>query len=132
MSRLKKFLHMLTKNNFLGEITISVILIILLILLLNPFNFWMPTAMHMMMIVGLAVFIIIFAGYVWKEKSHDERESLHRNIAARYGYLAGIGILSVGVIIQSMQHTLDIWLIVSLTVMILAKIIGVIYSNQKY
>ncbi len=121
-----------TKNNFLGEISISVILILLLILLLNPFNFWMPTAVHMMMIAGLAVVVIFFAGYVWKEKSHDERESLHRNMAARYAYLAGVGVLSLGVIVQSLQHTLDIWLIVSLTVMILAKIAGVIYSNQKY
>lgn len=115
-----------------SELLISGVLITLLILLLNPFNFWMPTAVHMMMIVAFALFFILFASFIWKEKVQDERESLHRYIAARFAYLSGVTILVIGVIVQSLEHTLDIWLIATLTVMILAKIIGFIYGEKNY
>lgn len=120
------------KNNFWGEITISLVLIFLLILLLNPLGLSMSQSVQMMLTVGLAVIFIVFATFVWKEKAADERESLHRYIAARFAYLAGTAILIVGVIIQSFNHLLDFWLIFALAVMIFAKIIGRIYSQFKH
>lgn len=119
------------KNKFFSEIVISVVLIILLLFLLNPMDFWMPTSVHMMMLVGLAVGFVLFAGLMWRETARDEREQLHKVIAARFSYLIGIASLVTGVIIQSLNHTLDIWLIIALSSMIFGKIAGRIYAELK-
>ena len=50
------------KNNFLQETLVSLALIALLVLFLNPFGFWMPNALLIMMIVGLIVVFALFAG----------------------------------------------------------------------
>ena len=117
------------KNKFLSELIVSLIIIVLLILLINPFEIWMPTAMHMVIFGSLAVLFMLFAGIVWKEKAADEREMLHRAAAGRFAYLAGTLVLAVGVIYEGLQHQYDNWLIVTLGVMILVKIISSIYIN---
>lgn len=120
------------KNSFIQEIIVSLVLIMLLILLLNPFHFWMPDAFLMMMIVGLIVVFALFAGLIWKENARDERENLHRMLAGRIAFLAGSASLVIGIIFQSFKHELDFWLVFTLSVMILAKIIGLIYSKLNH
>lgn len=120
------------KNNFLQEIFVSLALIVLLVLFLNPFGFWMPNALLIMMIAGLIVVFALFASFIWRETAQDEREALHRFMAGRIAYLAGAGGLVVGIIVQSLQHNLDGWLVGILGIMIFAKIIGLIYGRIKY
>ena len=120
------------KNNLLQEISISLILIVLLGLFLNPFGFWMPDALVMMIILGLIVVFAIFSGFMWKERAQDEREALHRMLAGRVAYLIGTGILMLGIIVQSSRHEIDSWLVFTLGAMILAKIFGVIYSRKNH
>ncbi len=120
------------KNNFFGEIAISIILLVFLVLLVNPFDFLMPKSMEMLLLVGLALIFIIFVGFFWKEKAIDERENLHRYIAGRFAYFTGVSLLTLGVIIQSLRHTLDRWLVVILIAMIIAKIFGLIYGHIKH
>ena len=119
------------KNNFLQEVSVSLVLIILLVLLLNPFNFWMPTSVLMAMLVWLIVIFALFASFVWKEFAKDERELLHRMIAGRVAYLVGTGTLVLAIIVQCFSHNLDPWLVFALVLMILAKIFGIIYSRTK-
>ncbi len=120
------------KNNFLQEICISLTLIVLLILLINPFDFWMPNTFLMMIVVGLVVVFTFFAFFIWRENAKDERDALHRLMAGRIAYLTGAGTLVIGITVQSLQHNIDIWLVVILGVMIFAKIIGNIYGRVKY
>ena len=120
------------KNNFLQEVLISLVLIALLVLFLNPFDFWMPNALLMMMVAGLVVIFALFAGFVWRENAKDEREASHRLMAGRIAYLAGAGGLVIGVVVQSLAHDLDAWLSVVLGLMIFAKIIGLMYSRIQH
>lgn len=120
------------KNNLIQEIVVSVILIALLVLCLNPFNFWMPDTVVMMIVIGLVVVFTIFSGFIWKEHAHDEREMLHRMLAGRIAYLAGVGTLLLGVILETLKHRLDPWLVITLGVMIFAKIFGIIYSQNRH
>lgn len=120
------------KNNFLGEMVISSILILLLLFMINPLDFWMPTPANMMFVIALGVFFMIFASFVWKEKSTDERDTLHRGIASRFAYLTGTGLLVVSIIFQSLSHMIDGWLIFILGAMILAKIVGLLYGRIRY
>lgn len=120
------------KNSFLGEIVISLVLIVLLILIINPLNFWMPNQAHMMMVIALGVLFMIFASFVWREKTTDERDNLHRSIASRFAYVTGTGLLVIAIIVQILTHTLDMWIVVVLGTMILAKIIGLWYAKIKH
>ncbi len=120
------------KSSFLPEIAISIVLLIFLIFLINPTNFWMPEPAQMLLLVGLTISFILFASFIWKEKASDEREVLHRAIASRFAYIVGTTLMVIGVIVQELQHGLDKWLVVSLAGMIFAKIVGFIYSQLKH
>jgi len=120
------------KNNFLQEIIVSGVLIILLVLFLNPFELWMPPILLMMMVLGLVVVFSLFASFIWRENNKDEREGLHKMMAGRIAFLAGTATLVIAIIIQSFRHELDAWLVVTLGVMILAKIVGLLYGRIKY
>jgi len=119
-------------NSFLSELSVSVILVILLFLLINPVKFVMPNEVNMLLILGLVISFIIFSAFIFKEKAKDERENLHRYISARFAYLVGMSILVIGIIVQSLNHRLDTWLISTLMSMILAKIAGSIYGRLKH
>ena len=120
------------KNNFLQEVSVSVILVVLLVLFLNPLGFWMSNTLLMMLMPVLVVVFVVFASFVWKESSRDEREGLHKMMAGKFAFLAGAGALIIGIIVQSLQHNLDGWLVFVLGAMILAKIVGLIYGRIKY
>jgi len=117
------------KHKLLQEISISGILIILLILFLNPFGFWMPNTLLMMMVLGLVVVFALFSSFVWRENHKDEREGLHKMMADRIAYLTGTALLTLGIIVQSFNHELDPWLVLILAGMIVAKVIGLIYGR---
>ena len=120
------------KNNFLQEIIVSVVLIILLVLFLNPFELWMPPILLMMMMLGLVIVFSLFASFIWRENDKDEREGLHKMMAGRFAFLAGTATLVIAIIIQSFRHELDVWLVVTLGIMILAKIVGLLYGRIKH
>lgn len=120
------------KNNFLQEIFVSSIMIILLVLLINPFDFWMPNSFLITIIFWLIIAFSIFSIFIWKEHIQDEREESHRAFAGRVGFIVGSGILLLGIILQCFQHNLDIWLVITLIAMILAKIVGLIYSRARH
>lgn len=120
------------KNNILPEIIIPIVLIVLLILLLDPFMVLMPSTLQMLILVLILIIFSSFSLFIWKEKSHDEREELHKNIASRFAYISGSLVLVLGITFQSLNHSLDPWLLIALIIMILAKIIGSIYAKNKF
>lgn len=121
------------KNDIaLSEIIVSVVFILLLTFFLNPFHLLMPDPLLTMMIVSLLILFGLFAGFIFKETVRDERENLHRFIAARFAYLVGMGVLVIGIIVQSLKHDVDLFLVVTLIVMVLAKLSGFIYAKSKH
>ena len=120
------------KNNFLQETMVSGALIVLLLLFLNPFDFWMPNTLLIMMILVLLIVFALFASFVWRENAKDERESFQKMMAGKFAFLAGAGGLIIGIIVQSLQHNLDGWLVAILGIMIFAKIFGIVYGRIKY
>ena len=119
------------KNNFITEIVVSIIMLGLVIALFNPFNLWMTDMATMSVIILLVVVTTIFVAYVWNESAKDEREVLHRFYASRLSFLLGMATLIIGVIVQGLNHQIDIWLVLALEVMIFAKIGGRIYTKLK-
>ena len=110
---------------------VSLVLIALSVLLLNPFDFWMPDIMVMGVLALVLVLFGVFASFVLREKVFDERDSVHRSLAGRNAFLAGSAILMFGIILQGYAHAVDSWLVVALTVMIVVKIVTRIWSDRN-
>ncbi|MBI3589281.1 MAG: hypothetical protein HY093_02610 [Candidatus Liptonbacteria bacterium] len=120
------------KNKFIQELLISLAFIILLVLVANPFDFWMPSTLTMTAAMLLVATFGVFAVFVWREKAADEREKLHRLMAGRFAYLLGAAGLTAGIVVQSLSHAIDPWLVISLAFMVLGKIVSLIYSRQNF
>lgn len=120
------------KNKFIGEISISLALIGLLVFFINPLGLFMPNSLHPFMVPFLIVLFIIFAGFIWKETPGDEREQMHKFIASRFAYFAIVATLITGVILQSFNGGIDPWIVVAICVGLLAKIVGLIYGHVKH
>ena len=120
------------KDKFLGEIIISLFLVGLLIFFINPLDLLMPQPLHPFMIPTLVALFIIFAAILWKEKPGDEREQLHKLIASRFAYFAAVSVLVISVVVQSLQGKIDPWLVITLCIALLAKILGLIYGHVKH
>jgi len=118
------------KNNLI-ETIVTICLIFIAILLLNPFHFWMPDMIVIVLLAFALVLFGIFASFILREKIFDERDSLHRTLAGRNAFLAGSTILMLGIIIQGYFHSVDPWLVVALIVMIIVKIATRIWSDKN-
>jgi predicted MFS family arabinose efflux permease len=119
------------KNNLKIEVVISSVLVILTLLLLNPFHFWMPNMIHMTILASTLVFFALLAVFIIREKTIDERDGVHRMLAGRMAFLIGAGGLIVGIVYQSYEGNLDIWLVVVLVAMVLTKISTRLYSDRR-
>lgn len=122
---------MLAKYYNLESFLVAAVLIVLSVLLLNPFDFFMPDRMVMVIVVAMALVFVLFAGLVWQEKPGDEREVVHRMATDRVAYLVGIGSLLIVVAVQGFAHQVESWAVLSLAAMVLAKALARIYFQIR-
>lgn len=113
------------------ELITSTLIVVILILFVNPFMILMPSTVLYMALAGLIILVAIFVGLVWREHTNDEREELHRFVASRFAYIVGIVILTIGVALESLGHTPNVWLVSALGAMVLAKLVGHLYSRSR-
>jgi len=114
------------------EIIIGIVVFVLLVAVVNPFEIWMPDMFAMTLVGLLAAASALFAVFVLSERGGDERDAFHRMLADRYAFLAGAGVLVIGIVIESFRHSLDMWLPLALGAMVLVKIIGLLYGRRHY
>jgi len=119
------------KNNLKIDIAISLVLVILSVLLLNPFHFWMPNMIHMVMLALTLVIFALFAIFILREKVEDERDLAHRMLSGRVAFLTGSALLTIGIVIQSLHDSVDIWLVIVLVAMVLSKLVTRMYSDNR-
>ncbi len=108
-----------------SEIIIASLFIVFLFLCLNPFGWFMYSMWEMLILVALVIIFAIFTIFVWKEGKGEM-------LAGRHAFLVGTTTLIAGIVVQSLQHDLDHWLVITLGVMVLAKIFGLLYSQKKF
>lgn len=118
------------KNN-IKEIVVAVAIILIALLLLNPFDFWMPTMMVWSMLAAVLVLFGVFTSFILRENSIDERDSAHRTIAGRNAFLVGSFMLMLGIVFQSRTHTVDPWLVVALVLMVVTKLGTRMWSDRN-
>ncbi len=118
------------KNNLL-ETLVAISLVVLAILLLNPFYFWMPDMVVMCMLAVALGLFGVFASFILREGTVDERDALHRTLAGRNAFLAGSGVLTLAIVVQCYSHSVDPWLVITLIVMIVVKILTRVWSDKN-
>ncbi len=104
------------------EYLVTFALVALLVLLSNPFMFWMPSTLLMVVLTGVTALVFVWVGFVLTENARDEREEINRTISGRTAYLVAAGMLTIALIYQGLTHTIDLWIPATLAVMILAKL----------
>lgn len=112
------------------EIILALIIVILSLLLLNPLELWMPSGSDMAVTGAFLIAFATFALFIFRESAGDEREVLHRNMSGRVAFLAGAGILVLGITLEGLRHNIDPWLIVALIAMVLGKVAGLFWSRK--
>lgn len=113
-----------------NEIVTTIIFVLLLVLFWNPFSIWMPQALTYTVIACLFVVTAIYAGLVLREKPLDEREEKHRASAGRIGFIVGVAVLVLGILIQSLNSHPDPWLIGALGGMIISKVVALAWNRR--
>jgi peptidoglycan/LPS O-acetylase OafA/YrhL len=109
----------------------ALVILAIALIFLNPGHLAMPDNMVTMLVVGMVVAFLSFAALLLREKSNDEREQAHILMAGRISYLVGVGTLICGIIVQSLKHEIDSWLVVSLCMMVFSKLVSRIYSGLR-
>lgn len=112
------------------ELSVGVGLLVLLFVIFNPWNVFMPDYAVMGLLVGAVVLYLAFAALLWREGRGDEREQYHRLIADRMAFLAGSAVLLIAIVAEELAGALDPWLVFGLAAMVLAKIAGLIYGKK--
>jgi len=113
------------------EIILIVIMVILALVATDPFSLLMPSGFQMMAIMFLLIIYLIFSAFIWKENPFDEREELHKLKSGKTGFMAGSLVLIAGIVYQTLNHSLDSWLIAALVVMISAKAVSLYKDKQN-
>jgi hypothetical protein len=116
-------------NKFL-PIGTAVVLVVLLVLLCDPFMVWMPAGVRMLALLGAAALAFVWAGFVLYEHAQDERELLHKMHAGRVAYLSGIALLTLALVVQGLGHAIDPWIAAALAVMVISKLAARLYSEH--
>ncbi len=118
-------------SRLFSEKVVVGILVFLLICFVNPFDFWMTDAVHMTILGGIVAVFAAFAVLLWRERAIDEREQLHRFIAARFAYIASATLLLLGTVIQAFSHKIDPWIPSILAGMVFAKVAGRFFARRQ-
>ena len=109
-------------RKFGGELGVSIAVLVMLALLIHPY--WMPMGLVEVCIAVLAALVFGLGVFVWRENPRDEREFADVAQAGRSAYLIGAAILTVGVAVETVQHRVDIWLVLGLAGMVLSKVVA--------
>jgi hypothetical protein len=110
------------------------LLLVFLALIAGFLMFGQAQAMSMPQMLGVSGFLVLYTvamSLIGEGVKQDEREILHKNLSNRAGLVAGLVILSIGVIVQVFSHKVDYWLLSGLIVINLTKIISLIYLQNK-
>ena len=116
--------------NAFTEYLVAIALVILLGLLANPFMVIMPSPVEMMVIFVAAILAVVYGAFVYKERAGDERETLHRMIAGRAAFLTSVAVLTLALIVQGINHAVDLWIPAALALTILAKLAARTWASR--
>jgi hypothetical protein len=96
---------------------------------------WPVASDHTMVMAQQGVLLagfVVFALWAWRETGGDERDVLHRMLAARAAYLGGSAVLVAGIVRQSLAGAVDPWLAWALIIMVAGKVAGSVIARLRH
>jgi divalent metal cation (Fe/Co/Zn/Cd) transporter len=106
------------------HIVSSLVFVAALIFLWNPFGTWMPSELEMIAAGAVAVIAAVFIGLVSTDEGRDEREVALRGKSARVGYIAGVLVLSLCVVVGLVTHEpVNLWILGALGAMVVTRVV---------
>ncbi len=111
------------------QVIVASVLAFFLMVLADFVPFWMPMMGEMIALSIVVVLLLVWVGFVMQEEARDEREIVLKMKAGRAAYLSGLGVLTLGLIVQAFAHNIDPWLTVALAVMVLSKLFSRLYNE---
>ncbi|MEX0931567.1 MAG: hypothetical protein WDZ88_02335 [Candidatus Paceibacterota bacterium] len=114
----------------LYSVILSVLVLVLAIILVNPFDILMLDMALETALIVLVVVIALFAGFVWRERYADERERDLRGNAGRIAYLSGLIVLTAGIVYECLLGNERVWLLATLAVMVVTKLVAYEYFER--
>jgi len=122
----------LSKNKFVQEVSISLIVLFLLLLLTDTVMIGMDSSIKMLLTATLSVAVFLFVLVFWRETAvQDERERYHSYIASKVAFLAGSISLVVVLILQYYSFSTSHWPAWVLGTMIFSKILAFQWSERR-
>jgi len=115
--------------NKIIQISVVVLLTFLLLVLADLVPFWLPMMGEMIALMLVVVLLVVWAGFVMQEQTHDEREVLLKMKSGRVAYLSGLGVLLMALLVQGFAHTIDPWIAITLAVMVVVKLLARLYEE---
>ena len=116
----------------LTEFILGFILVALLAVIFNTPQMYMSDMTTMFVALLLILLFGLFSLFILRERPQDEREELLVIKSSRIAFLITGATLVLGIVIQLIQHDVDLWLLIVFSVMILAKLFGYLYVKDKY
>lgn len=117
----------MSKKQYVKELGLLVVTVVLLVLLLNPLQFYMPTEFTLLVLGIITVLFGFFCVFIFRERGRDEREQIHAQIAGRFAFLAAGVVALVGLFVQAVWGELDPWLVGVVGAMAAAKVLSLVY-----
>jgi hypothetical protein len=119
-------------NNIITHSLLAVTLVVLLVLLTDPFMNFMPPMVALVALLIIVILVGIWTGSILRESPGDERAILHSMNAGRVAYLSGTGVLTLAVVYQGLvHHMVNTEVALALGIMVVAKIVAQQYF-EKY
>lgn len=119
-------------HNFIHGV-MAATLAVLLVLLTDPFMYFMPPMAALVTLFLIVLIIGTWTGSIIREVPGDERAIMHRMQAGKVAYLSGTILLTIVVVYQGIfHHMVDTEVALVLGVMVTAKIIAQAYLDTHY
>ncbi len=109
-------------TNHLLQIVLALLISFFLFVLADLVPFWMPMMGEMVALVFGTVLLLAWAGFILAERAADEREVQLKVQSGRAAYLAGLGVLTVALVVQGLAHAIDPWIPLALATMVVVKL----------
>jgi len=111
---------------------VSIILLIgSFFLLINPFGLIMTDQFQMLMLALTSIIVITILIFLWKENPKDEREEAYLIVSSRISFFSVAIILLVALVVQALQHMIDLWIALSLITLVMSKILALAYLKSR-
>lgn len=91
----------------------------------------MPATVHDALIGVFVAAFVMFVIFILRERPKDEREAMHAMDSGRAAYVAGLMTMATGIVVQTINHQTDPWLVFGAGIMIFTKIASLIYNKYK-